>query len=55
MQKMLWVTEAEWSIKEMHLQTPLQNEPVASGCLVLHRVNNLADAAATRAAGVPMH
>lgn len=55
MQKMLWVTEAVWSIKEMHLQTPLQNEPVASGCLVLHRVNNLADAAATRAAGVPMH
>ncbi|PRM91080.1 hypothetical protein CJ672_11265, partial [Arcobacter cryaerophilus gv. occultus] len=30
----------------------LQNEPVASGRLVLHRVNNLADAAATRAAGV---
>ena len=55
MQKMLWVTEAGWAIKEMHLQTPLQNEPVASGCLVLHRVHNLADAAATRPAGVPMH
>ena len=55
MQKMLWVTEAGWAIKEMHLQTPLQNEPVASGCLVLHRVNNLADAAATLATGVPMH
>ncbi len=55
MQKMLWVTEAEWAIKEMHLQTPLQNEPVASGCLVLHKVNNLADAAATRVSGGPMH
>jgi len=55
MQKMLWVTEAGWSIKEMRLQTPLQNEPVASGCLVLHKVNNLADGATTRAAGVPMN
>ncbi|ARW84222.1 hypothetical protein [Aeromonas salmonicida] len=52
MQKMLWVTEAEWAIKGMRLQTPLQNEPIASGRLVLHRVNNLADAAATRATGL---